>query len=95
MELPKQGENFSYFGNAIAENVRKKKRNRIVAMVLPKQMKFVFLVIVAMALPKMGGEKKIVVAEIWEEILKKCYIHNIFIILSQQIIGDQLLLVQI
>ena len=42
-----------------------------------------------------GREKKNFVAKIWEEIFKKCYVHNIFIILSQQIKGDQLLLVQI
>ena len=63
----------------------------------------IFLVIVAMELPKMGKknwmelwqchcrkweEKKKVVAKIWEEIKKKkCYVHNIFIILSQQITG--------
>ena len=55
-----------------------------------------------MALPKMGkkiewnygnviaenGRKKKFVAKIWEEIFKKCYVHNIFIILSQQITGD-------
>ena len=35
----------------------------------------------AMALPKMGGKKiknKIMVAEIWRGIKKKCYVHNIF-----------------
>ena len=45
-----------------------------------------------MALPKMGGKKikknKIVVAEIWGGIKKKCYIHNIFTTFSQQIIDD-------
>ena len=35
-----------------------------------------------------GRKKKKFVAEIWEEIKKKCYVHNIFIILSQQITGD-------
>ena len=36
-----------------------------------------------------GRKKKIVVAEIWEEIFKKkCYVHNIFIILLQQITGN-------
>ena len=40
-----------------------------------------------MPLPKMGGEK-IVVVEIWEGIKKKCYVHNIFTIFSQKIIGD-------
>ena len=44
--------------------------------------------IMAMSLPKMGGKKKNFVAEIWEEIKKKCYVHNIFIILLQQITGD-------
>ena len=38
--------------------------------------------IVAMPLPKMEGEKKIVVSEIWGEIKKKCYVHNIFITVS-------------
>ena len=44
--------------------LKKKKRNGIMAMVLPKQVNL-FLAIVAMPLPKMGGEKKIEVAEIW------------------------------
>ena len=48
--------------------------------------------IVAMPLLKIGGKKKIVVAEIWGGIKKKkkkkCYIHNIFTTFSQQIIGD-------
>ena len=35
-----------------------------------------------------GRKKKNFVAEIWEEIKKKCYVHNIFIILLQQITGD-------
>ena len=47
-----------------------------------------FVAIVAMPLPKMGGGKKIVVAEIWGGIKKKCYVHNIFTIFSQQITGD-------
>ena len=39
-------------------------------------------------------EKKLVVAKIWEGIKKKkCYVHNIFTTFSQQITGDQLLLV--
>ena len=37
----------------------------------------------AMALPKMGGKKKIMVAEIWGGIKKKCYVHNIFTTFSQ------------
>ena len=87
MTLPKQEE------KKICENL-------IVAMPLPKQgNKKKNLAIVAMALPKMGGKKikknKIVVAEIWGGIKKKCYIHNIFTTFSQQIIDDQLLLVQI
>ena len=51
---------------------------------------------VAMPLSKMGG-KKIVVAKIQRGIIKKkkCYIHNIFTTFSQQITGNQLLLVQI
>ena len=49
----------------------------------------------AMPLPKMGG-KKIVVAEITcEELKKKCYVYNIFTTFSQQITGNQLLLVKI
>ena len=74
---------------------KKEKKNLvIVTMALPK-MKKKINGIMAISLPKMGGKKKFV-AEIWEEILKKkYYIHNIFIILSQQITGDQLLLVQI
>ena len=59
-------------GNAIAEIGEGKKK---------------FVTIVAMLLPKMGGEK-IVVVEIWEGIKKKCYVHNIFTIFSQQITGD-------
>ena len=61
------------YGTAIAEIGEEKK---IVA-------------IVAMPLPKMGGEKKIAVAKIWGGIKKKkCYIHNIFTTFSQQITGD-------
>ena len=41
-----------------------------------------------MSLPKMGGEKKLMVVKIWGGIKKKCYIHNIFTTFSQQIIGD-------
>ena len=70
-------------GNAIAEIGKKE---------------IFFLVIVTMALSKMGKkiewnygnviaengrEKKNIVAKIWEEIFKKCYVYNIFIILSQ------------
>ena len=33
-------------------------------------------------------KKKIMVAKIWGGIKKKCYVHNIFTIFSQQIIGD-------
>ena len=43
---------------------------------------------VAMPLPKMGGKKIIMVAEIWEEIKKKYYVHNIFTTFSQQITGN-------
>ena len=50
--------------------------------------------IMAMSLPKMGGKKNLL-PKFGKKFLKKCYVHNIFIILSQQIIGDQLLLVQI
>ena len=82
-------------------------------MPLPKQEKKEknFLVIVAMALPKMGKKKiewnygnviaengrkkKNLLPKFGKKFLKKCYVHNIFIILSQQITGDQLLLVQI
>ena len=43
----------------------------------------------AMTLPKWEEKKnKIMVAEIWEGIKKKCYVHNIFTTFSQQIIGD-------
>lgn len=45
-----------------------------------------------------NGRKKKVVTEIWGGIKKKkkkCYVHNIFTTISQQITGDQLLLVQI
>ena len=46
------------------------------------------LAIVALPLPKMGG-KKIVVAEITcEELKKKCYVYNIFTTFSQQITGN-------
>ena len=41
-----------------------------------------------------GGEKNLL-PKSGKKFLKKCYVHNIFIILSQQITGDQLLLVQI
>ena len=81
-------------------------------MPLPKQEKKenFFLVIVAIALPKMekkiewnydnviaenGRKKKYLLPKSGKKFLKKCYFHNIFIILSHQIIGDQLLLVQI
>ena len=65
-------------------------------MPLPKQGNKKNLAIMAMALPKMGGKKnKIMVAEIWGGIKKKCYVHNIFTTFSQQIISDQLLLVKI
>ena len=41
----------------------------------------------AMSLPKMGGKKKLL-PKSGKKFLKKCYIHNIFIILSQQNTGD-------
>ena len=66
----------------------------IVAMALPKMEKKLNG-IMAMSLPKMGGKKKYLLPKSGKKFLKKCYVHNIFIILSQQIIGDQLLLVQI
>ena len=48
-----------------------------------RKKKYIFLVIVAMSLSKMGGKKKFV-AEIWEEILKKVlrsqYFYNTFTI---------------
>ena len=53
----------------------------IVAMALPKMEKKLNG-IMAMSLPKMGGKKKIFVAEIWEETLKKVlrsqYFYNTF-----------------
>jgi len=78
-------------GNAIAEIGKKKKKifssncgNGIAEMGGEKKLNG----IVAMSLRK-WEEKKIVVAKIGEELKKKkCYIHNIFIILSQQITGD-------
>ena len=66
----------------------------IVAMALPKMEKKLNG-IMAMSLPKMGGKKKICCRNLGRNFKKKCYVHNIFIILSQQIIGDLLLLVQI
>ena len=55
-----------------------------------------FLAIVAMLLPKMGGKKNCGCRNLERNLKKKkCYIYNIFTIFSQQIIGDQLLLVQI
>ena len=64
-------------------------------MALPKMKKKKKLNgIMAMSLPKMGGKKKLL-PKSGKKFLKKCYVHNIFIILSQQITGDQLLLVQI
>ena len=43
--------------------------------------------IMAMSLPKMGGKKNLL-PKSGKKFLKKCYVHNIFIILSQQITGD-------
>ena len=48
----------------------------------------------AMSLPKMGRKKNFV-AKIWEEIFKKVLRSQYFYNTSQQITGDQLLLVQI
>ena len=76
-------------GNAIAE-IEKKKRNFflvIVAMALPKMEKKKLNGIMAMSLPKMG-EKKNLLPKSGKKFQKKCYVHNIFIILSQQITGD-------
>ena len=44
--------------------------------------------IMAMSLLKMGGKKKNLLPKSRKKFLKKCYVHNIFIILSQQITGD-------
>ena len=79
--------------SALSEKEKKKNDKRIVAMPLPKQgYKIFFLAIVVMALPKMGEKSY----EIYERVKKKsCHVHNIFTTFSQQIIGDQLLLVQI
>ena len=61
-------------GNGFAKNGRGKKLNGIVAM----------------SLPKMGGKTKLLLSKFGEEFKKKknCYVHNIFIILLQQITGN-------
>ena len=43
--------------------------------------------IMAMSLPKMEGKKNLL-PKFGKKFLKKCYVHNIFIILSQQITSD-------
>ena len=81
MSLSKQKKKifFGNCGNDIAENGKKKNLNGIMAM----------------SFSKMGGKKKILLPKSRKKFLKKCYVHNIFIIFSQQITGDQLLLIQI
>ena len=75
-------------GNAIAEIGKKRKKILvIVAMVLSKMEKKLNG-IMAMSLLKMGGKKKILLPKSGKKFLKKCYVHNIFIILSQKITGD-------
>ena len=67
----------------------------IVAIALPKQVKF-FFGNCGNVIAENGRKKKLWLPKSGEEFKKNwCYIHNIFTIFSQQITGDQLLLVQI
>ena len=76
-------------GNAIAEIEKKRKNifgncgNDIAKNEKKKKLNG----IMAMSLPKMGG-KKILLPKSGKKFKKKCYVHNIFIILSQQITDD-------
>ena len=70
--------------------------NLIVAMPLPKQGNKKKISNCGNGIAENGRKKKIVVAEITcEELKKKNYVYNIFTIFSQQITGNQLLLVKI
>ena len=67
----------------------------IMAMALPKQVKF-FFGNCGNVIVENGRKKKLWLPKSGEEFKKKkCYIYNIFTTFSQQITGDQLLLVQI
>ena len=83
MPLPKQEKKEIFFfgncGNGIAENGKKKK----ICMELWQ------------CHCQKWEEKKILLPKSGKKFKKKCYVYNIFIILSQQITDDQLLLVQI
>ena len=93
MSLPKQEKKIGNCGNAIAENGRKKRKNwnGIMAMALPKQVK-IFFGNYGNVIAENGRKKKLWLPEFKK---KKCYVHNIFTTFSQQITGNQLLLVQI
>ena len=66
---------------------QKKKKNSFVAMALLKMEKKIewnYGNVIA----ENGRKKKILLPKSGKKFLKKCYVHNIFIILSQQITGD-------
>ena len=76
-------------GNAIAE-IGKKRKNIFgnCGNSIAKNGKKKLNGIMAMSLPKMGGKKKFCCWNLGRNFQKKCYVYNIFIILSQQITGD-------
>ena len=73
-------------GNAIAEIEKKKKIGNCGNGIAEngKKIEWNYGNVIA----ENGRKKKILLPKSGKKFLKKCYVHNIFIILSQQIIGD-------